>query len=109
MRNAQIALEQNRARIEAARQARRLAQETLDAEQKKFQLGASTIFLVIQAQRDLTQAQSQEVRALVDFKQAQVTFDRALGRTLERSRISLEDAKTGIVTASSISGTSSSF
>lgn len=102
VRNAQIALEQNRARIDAARQSRRLAQETLEAEQKKFQLGASTIFLVIQAQRDLTEAQSQEVRAMVDFKEAQVDFDRALGRTLERSNVALEDAKTGIVTASTI-------
>jgi outer membrane protein TolC len=99
VRNAQIALEQSRARIDAAVQGRRLAQETLDAEQKKFQLGASTIFLVIQAQRDLAAARSAEVRALVDFERARVDFDRALGRTLERSQITLEDAKTGVVTA----------
>lgn len=101
VRNAQIALEQNRARIDAAIKARILAQETLDAEQKKFQLGASTIFLVIQAQRDLADAKSREVRALVDFKDAEVSFDRALGRTLERSSVTLEDAKTGTVTARS--------
>ncbi|MGH9804924.1 MAG: TolC family protein [Candidatus Acidiferrales bacterium] len=99
VRNTQIALEQSRARIDAAVQGRRLAQETLDAEQKKFQLGASTIFLVIQAQRDLSAARSAEVRALVDFERARVDFDRALGRTLERSQISFEDAKSGIVTA----------
>jgi len=99
VRNTQIALEQTRSRIDAAVQGRRLAQETLDAEQKKFQLGASTIFLVIQAQRDLSAARSAEVRALVDFERARVDFDRALGRTLERSQITLEDAKTGIVTA----------
>ncbi|MFQ5777201.1 MAG: TolC family protein, partial [Terriglobia bacterium] len=99
VRNAQIALEQNRARIDAAVKARGLAQETLDAEQKKFQLGASTIFLVIQAQRDLAQARSQEVRSLVDFERARVDFDRALGRTFERSHITLEDAKLGTVTA----------
>jgi len=99
VRNAQIALEQNRARIEAAQKARELAQETLDAEQKKFQLGASTIFFVIQAQRDLAAAKSTEVRARVDFANAEVQFDRALGRTLERSSITLDDAKSGTVTA----------
>jgi len=99
VRNALIALEQNRSRIDAAIKARELAEETLRAEEKKFQLGASTIFLVIQAQRDLAQTRSTEVRALVDFERARVDFDRALGRTLERSNVKLEDAKTGIVTA----------
>ncbi len=97
VRNAQIALEQNLARVDAARQNTRLAQETYDAEQKKFQLGASTIFLVIQAQRDLAQARSGEVRAMADFERAKVDFDRSLGRTLERSHVTLDDAKTGVV------------
>jgi len=101
VRNAQIALEQNLARVDAARQNTRLAQETYDAEQKKFQLGASTIFLVIQAQRDLAQARSGEVRAMADFERAKVDFDRALGRTLERSHVTLDDAKTGIVVSGS--------
>ncbi len=99
VRNARIALEQNRARIDAAVKARELADETLRAEEKKFQLGASTIFLVIQAQRDLSQARSAEVRSLVDFERARVDFDRALGRTFERSNINVEDAKTGVVSA----------
>jgi outer membrane protein len=102
VRNALIALQQNRARIDAAIKARELADETLRAEQKKFQLGASTIFLVIQAQRDLAASRSAEVRAMVDFQRAGVDFDRALGRTLERNHINLEDAKTGIVTARSV-------
>lgn len=97
VRNAQIALEQNRARIDAARKARELAERTLDAEQKKYQLGASTIFLVIQAQRDLSAAQSVEVRALADFKKAEVEFDRALGRTLERHSIQLSAALSGVI------------
>jgi len=101
VRNAQIALEQNLARVDAARQNTRLAQETYDAEQKKFQLGASTIFLVIQAQRDLAQARSGEVRAMADFERAKVDFDRALGRTLERSHVTIDDARTGIVVSGS--------
>jgi outer membrane protein TolC len=53
VRNANIAVVQARVQIEAAHKAVILAQETLDAEQKKFQLGESTPFLVIQAERDL--------------------------------------------------------
>ena len=97
VRNAQIALEQDRARVDAAVKARILGEQTLEAEQKKFQLGASTIFFVIQAQRDLVQAQSVEVRALVDLAKAKIDFDRALGRTLEVNRITIADAKSGQV------------
>jgi outer membrane protein TolC len=97
VRNAQIALEQNRARVEAASKARVLQEQTLDAEQKKFQLGASTIFFVIQAQRDLAAAQSVEVRALVDLVKARVDFERALGRTLDVNHITIADAKSGQV------------
>ena len=97
VRNAQIALEQNRARVEAAQKSRILQEQTLDAEQKKYQLGASTIFFVIQAQRDLSAAQSVEVRALVDLVKAKVDFDRSLGRTLEVNRISIAGAKQGTV------------
>ena len=95
VRNAQIALEQNKARVEASQKARELAERTLDAEQKKYQLGASTIFFVIQAQRDLAAAQSAEVAALSQLLKSRVEFDRALGRTLDTNRISMADAMTG--------------
>ena len=97
VRNAQIALEQSRARVEAAVKARELQEQTLDAEQKKYQLGASTIFFVIQAQRDLAQARSTEVRALTDLVKAKVEFERALGRTLEANRIEIAGVQRGRV------------
>lgn len=97
VRNAQIALEQNRARVEAAQKSRELAERTLDAEQKKYQLGASTIFFVIQAQRDLAAAQSTEVSALVSLTKSKVDFEKALGRTLEVNNITLADAQSGQV------------
>ncbi len=97
VRNAQIALEQNRARVEAAIKSRELAERTLDAEQKKYQLGASTIFFVIQAQRDLAAAQSAEVSALVALTKSKVDFEKALGRTLEVNNISIADSKNGEV------------
>jgi outer membrane protein len=93
VRNAQILLEQDKAVVEANIRARILAEQTLDAEQKKFRLGASTIFLVIQAQRDLATARSNEVRAIVNLVEAKVNFDRALGRLLEVNRIDVADAK----------------
>ncbi|MBI1749840.1 MAG: TolC family protein [Acidobacteria bacterium] len=95
VRNAQISLEQNRARVEAAQKSRELAERTLDAEQKKYQLGASTIFFVIQAQRDLAAAQSAEVSALVALTKSNVEYERALGRTLEVNNITLAEAKGG--------------
>jgi outer membrane protein TolC len=93
VRNAQITLMQDKAAVEADIRARILAEQTLDAEQKKFLLGASTPFLVIQAERDLATARSTEVRALANLAEAKVNFDRALGRTLEVNRIDVADAK----------------
>lgn len=95
VRNAQIALEQNNARVEAAQKSRELQERTLDAEQKKYQLGASTIFFVIQAQRDLAAAQSAEVNALAQLLKSKVEFERALGRTLDSHRITMADAMSG--------------
>ena len=57
VRNTYIALEQDRARVQAASKARELQQQTFDAEQKRYQLGASTVYNVILTQRDLITAQ----------------------------------------------------
>ena len=70
---------------------------TLDAEQKKYALGASTVFFVIQYQRDLAQAQSNEVGALASYAKARVDLDQALGRTLDAYNIRIEEALTGKV------------
>jgi outer membrane protein len=93
--NAQILLAQDRVAVDAAVKTRELQQETLDAEQKKFQLGASTIFQIVSDQRDLATAASAEVRALVNLAQAKVNFDRAMGRILETNNITIADAKSG--------------
>jgi outer membrane protein TolC len=93
VRNTMIALEQDRARVDAASRASVLARETLDAEQKKYQLGASTTFLVIQDERDMTSAEGTEIRAKADLIEAQINYDKALGRTLEVNNISVGDAK----------------
>jgi len=97
VRNAQFALQQNRAAVDAARAAEELAEQSLDAEQKKYALGASTTTLVLQQQSALTQAKSNLVSALTTYEKARVELDRASGQLLERSNIDLADAQAGVV------------
>ncbi|HFB98460.1 MAG TPA: TolC family protein, partial [Bryobacterales bacterium] len=95
--NARIALVQAKALYDAAVKERQLQQETLEAEQKKYALGASTVFFVIQYQRDLAQAQAAEISAMAAYAKAKVDLERAVGRLLETYRISIEEAKAGVV------------
>ncbi len=97
VRNALTALQQARAAYEAAVKARELQEQTLEAEQKKYALGASTIFFVIQAQRDLAQARSAEVAAASQYAKAKVQLEAATGRILEAYNISIEEALEGRV------------
>ncbi len=93
--NTQIVLEQARVTVAAAAKTRDLDQQTLDAEQKKYQLGASTLFNLVSDQNTLASAASAEVRARVNLAEAKVNFDRAMGRTLEVYNITIADAKSG--------------
>lgn len=93
--NTYIALEQDRARMQAASKARELQQQTFEAEQKKYQLGASTVYNVILTQRDLVAAQGTELRALADLAEAKASFERAVGRTLDVNRVSIANAESG--------------
>ena len=93
--NSVVALQQARARYDAAVQSRILAKQLFDAEQKKFTLGASTPFNVIQQQRDLTSAQSAELSSLVTYNNARITLDQTLGTTLESNQISIAEVRTG--------------
>ena len=95
VRNTYIALTQDRSQVDAASKARELQQQTFDAEQKKYQLGASTVYLVIQTQRDLINAQGTELRALANLVEAKANYERAVGRTLEVNRVTIADGKTG--------------
>lgn len=95
VQNAVISLQQSRARFQAAQKSRILQEQTLDAEQKKYALGASTIFFVIQAQRDLAQAQAAEVAALSAYNRARVGLDTSTGQLLESYTISIDEAMQG--------------
>jgi outer membrane protein len=76
VRDAALRVEQNSQRIETARLGRELAEQRVDAEQKRFEVGMSTSFLVIQAQRDLAVALDNELRAYLDYQLAVVNFER---------------------------------
>jgi outer membrane protein TolC len=97
VQNAVIGLQQARSRYDAAAKARLLQQETLDADQKKYALGASTVYQVIQDQRDLASSESTETQALANYTHAQIAFDQALGITLERNHVTLDEALSGRV------------
>ena len=96
VQTAQITLQEDRTAVVAAQKTRALQEQTLDAEQKKLQLGASTIFLVVTDQQALSAAAAAEVRAQVNLVEALVNFERAIGRTLEAHQISIANAKTGL-------------
>jgi outer membrane protein TolC len=98
VRNAQFSVQQNRASVAAAEAAVELAKQSLDAEQKKYALGASTTTLVLQTQRDLTQAQSNLVAAKAAYEKSRVELDRTTGLTLTHNGILLNDAVSGQVT-----------
>jgi outer membrane protein len=90
VRNALTQVEMNKAQIEAATTARVLAERRLDAEQKKFDLGASTIRFVLEEQRNVAQAQTDELQALVNYTKALADLDHATGMTLKKNNIELE-------------------
>ena len=93
--NTLIALTQARALYEAALKERILQEQTLEAEQKKYALGASTVFFVIQYQRDLAQAQSIEVASLAAYAKARVGLEQATGQTLAVNNIIIDEARQG--------------
>ena len=95
VQNALIGLRQARARYDAAAHARELQEQTFRADQRKYELGATIPYQVMQDQRDLANAVSTEVQALANYSHARIAFDQALGRTLAVNHISIEEAKSG--------------
>ncbi|HEY1221354.1 MAG: TolC family protein [Bryobacteraceae bacterium] len=93
--DALIAMRRSRASFEAAVQARKFQQESLEAEQTRFEVGASTAFFVIQYESLLAQARSTEVAAKSSYVKARAALDRATGSILEAHNISIEAALKG--------------
>ena len=97
VRNAQYAVEQTSARVQAARKARDLAQRTFDITKKEQALGAGSSYQTLSAQRDLSLAELDLVTAMTVFEKAKVELDRATGATLEHNGIQLQNAVDGTV------------
>ena len=74
--NAALQVEATRERLQAAQVALELAEKRLEAEQSKLDVGLSTNFFVVSAQRDLRDSQNAQLRALLDYRRAQVDFER---------------------------------
>jgi len=94
---ARINLVQGRSQVEAAHEAVRLAQLTLDAERKKLEAGLSITYNVVLRERDLVTAQYADVQAVTAYAKSLVALDQAMGTTLERNGIQLGDALQGSV------------
>ena len=97
VRNAQYAVEQTGARVQAARKARDLAQRSFDITKREQDLGAGSSYQTLSAQRDLSLAELDLVTAMTIFEKAKVELDRATGTTLEHNGIQLQNAVTGVV------------
>src|SRR5580700_8366259 len=98
IRNAQYAVQQNRASVDSAQAAVDLARQSLDAEQKKYQFGTSTTTLVLQYESQLATAESTLVNATVAYEKSRIELDRATGALLDHDGISMDDAARGQVT-----------
>lgn len=85
--NAALQVQSNLKRVEAATAARELAERRLEAEQSKFEVGLSTNFFVVQAQRDLQDAQNVELRALLDYQKSIVDFERSQETSLQSAGV----------------------
>jgi outer membrane protein len=97
VRQAQFSVQQNYAALQAAIAARDFANESLVAEQKKFNYGASTPTLVLQASRDLTQAESNVLNAAANYEKSKVQLDKSTAETLTKVGIDIGDAEAGQV------------
>ena len=98
VRNSQYALQQQQARVDAAQKARDLAQRTFDIAKQEQKLGAMSRYDTLTTEQALAVAESSLVTAQSAFEKAKVDIDRATGSTLDRMNVSLDDAKSGVVT-----------
>ena len=90
-----IVAEIAKAEIKAAEKAAVLAHQTFNAEQKKYRLGESTVFFVIQAQRDLDQARLNQNQSRSNYAKSITALNQSMGTTLEANNIQSSDAETG--------------
>ncbi len=98
VRNSQFALQQAQARVDAAQKARDLAQRTFDITKQEQQLGAKSSYDTLLAQNQLVLAESALVAAQSQYEKDKVALDQSTGTTLEQMGVSIDDARSGVVT-----------
>jgi outer membrane protein TolC len=98
VRNSKFALEQRQANVDAAQKSRDLAQRTFDITKQEQVLGAKSGLDTLNAESALALAESALDAAQTAYEKAKVDIDRAIGETLERTGVSIDDAKSGVVT-----------
>ena len=89
--NAAVAVATGQERVQATKEARKYAEQALEAEQRKLASGKSTSFIVLQLQRDLTTARNAAIQALMDYNQQLSTLAVAEGAMLERHGIAFSE------------------
>jgi outer membrane protein TolC len=97
VRNSKFALEQAQAQVDAALKARDLAQKTFDITKQEQVLGAKSGLDVLNAESALALLESALDTAQTNYEKKKVDIDRAIGATLERTGVSIDDARLGVV------------
>jgi outer membrane protein TolC len=103
--NAAVSARSNVDRVEAAQAARELAQKQLEAEQSKFEVGMSTNYNVIQSQRDLATAQSNELQAILNYRKSLVELERLQQTTLQNLNVTVINAGGGATVTTTTNST----
>jgi outer membrane protein TolC len=98
VRNSQYSLLQTKARVSASQKARDLAQKTFDIAKKEQELGAMSPYDTLVSEQALAVSESALVVAQTAYEKAKVYIDQATGSTLDRTGVSIDDAKSGVVT-----------
>src|SRR4030095_5689274 len=94
--NAAINVQNNGEAVQAAQAARELAEKKLEAEQSKFEVGMSTNYFVVQAQRDLSDARNSELRQILNYRKSLVEFERLQQTTLQSLNVTVLNPGGGI-------------
>ena len=102
--NAAINVQSGVERVQASQAAREFAAKTLEAEQSKFEVGMSTNYNVILAQRDLATAQSNELQSILNYRKALVELERLQQTTLSSLGITVINAGGGGTTTRTTTG-----
>jgi outer membrane protein TolC len=98
VRNSQFALQQAQARVDAAQKARDLAQKTFDISKQEQKLGAMSAYDTLTSEQALAVAESALVTAQTAFEKAKAALDQSTGSTIDRMGVSIDDARSGVVT-----------